>query len=175
MRSIIEKKSKKGQFGIITFVGLMFVLLFLAPFVVKIVRSSVGGFSDAITPINAEAGASVDYVEDTFINMWDWVLFLVFSLNVLLLLISAFFIDTHPAFVIVYILTMFFMMTFAPSILDSLEAVYYDSAMTDATTGHDAGRLLPTTEFLIENFGTVILGIAVLSGIVMYAKFKYFT
>jgi len=166
--------NKKAQFGIITFVGLMFVLLFLAPFVVKIVRSSVGGFSDAITPINAEAGANVDAIEDTFINMWDWVIFLVFTLNVLLLLISSFFIDTHPAFVIVYILTMFFLMTFAPSILDTLEKVYNEEPMTNATTGHDAGRLLPTTEFLINNFGNVVLGIIVLSGIVMYAKFKYF-
>jgi len=177
MRGILDNKKvgKKGQFGIITFVGLMFVLLFLAPFVVKIVRSSVGGFSDAITPINAEAGANVDFVEDTFINMWDWVIFLVFSLNVLLLLISSFFIDTHPAFVIVYIMTMFFVMTFAPAMLDALEAVYYDDAMVAMDDGHQAGALLPTTEFLINNFGTVILGIIVLSGIIMYAKFKYFT
>ena len=175
MRSLIAPKSKKAQFGIITFVGLMFVLLLLAPFVVKIVRSSVGGFSDAITTVNAEAGANVDAIEDTFINMWDWVIFLVFSLNVLLLLISSFFIDTHPAFVIVYIMAVFFLMMFAPSMADTVETVFYDSAMTNMTTGHQAGALLPTTEFLINNFGTVLLGIIVLSGIIMYAKFKYFT
>ena len=175
MRKIIEKKNKKGQFGIIAFVGFFLVLLFLAPFVVKIVRSSVGGFSDQLAGIDANAATQVDFVEDTFIGLWDWVIFLAFVFNVVLLLISSFFIDTHPAFVIVYIMTAFFLMAFAPSVLDTVEKVYDNAEMSNATTGHDSGAYLPITEFLINNFGGILLTIIVLSGIIMYAKFKYFT
>jgi len=165
--------NKTGQFGMITFIGLILVMLFLAPIVVKIVRSSVGGFSDGLANVNQDAANQVDAVEDTFITLWDWVIFLMFGLNVIILLLSSFFIDTHPAFVIVYILTMFFMFAFAPSILDALETSY--DALGDAPSGHDSGSYLPITEFLINNFGTLMLSIAILSGIVMYAKFKYFT
>ena len=165
--------NKKAQFGIITFVAVFLVLLFLAPFVVKIVRSSVGGFSDSLATVNADAAATVDGIETTFLNLWDWVILLGFAFNVILLLISSFFIDTQPAFVIVYVLTMFFVMAFAPSVLDSLETTY--DALGDAATGHDSGAYLPATEFLIDNFGGVMLSIIVLSGIIMYAKFKYFT
>lgn len=165
--------NSKAQFGMITFIGLIFVMLFLAPIVVKIVRSSVGGFSDGLANVNEDAAGEVDAVEDTFIALWDWVIFLMFGLNVIILLLSSFFIDTHPAFVIVYILTMFFMFAFAPSILDALETSY--DALGDAGSGHDSGAYLPITEFLINNFGTLMLTIAILSGIVMYAKFKYFT
>jgi len=165
--------NSRAQFGMITFIGLVLVMLFLAPIVVKIVRSSVGGFSDGLENVNADAAAEVDAIENTFITLWDWVIFLMFGLNVIILLLSSFFIDTHPAFVIVYILTMFFMFAFAPSILDSLEVSY--NQLGDAATGHDSGAYLPITEFLINNFGTLMLSIAILSGIVMYAKFKYFT
>jgi len=167
--------NSKAQFGMITFIGLIFVMLFLAPIVVKIVRSSVGGFSDGLANVNEDAAGEVDAIEDTFITLWDWVIFLMFGLNVIILLLSSFFIDTHPAFVIVYILTMFFMFAFAPSILDTLEDVYNNEHINDAATGHNAGAYLPITEFLINNFGTLMLSIAILSGIVMYAKFKYFT
>jgi hypothetical protein len=165
--------NKSGQFGIIAFVAMFIILLFLAPFVIKIVRTSVGGFSDQITVINSEAGANVDFVEESFLNLWDWVILLAFGFNVMLLLISSFFIDTEPAFVIVYILTVFFLMSFAPSALDSIQDVYNE--LGDASTGHDSGAYLPATEFLINNFGGILLSIIVLSGIIMYAKFKYFT
>jgi hypothetical protein len=165
--------NSKAQFGMITFIGLILVMLFLAPIVIKIVRSSVGGFSDGLENVNSAAADEVDAIEDTFISLWDWVIFLMFGLNVIILLLSSFFIDTHPAFVIVYILTMFFMFAFAPSILDGLEASY--NQLGDAASGHDSGAYLPITEFLINNFGTLMLSIAILSGIVMYAKFKYFT
>ena len=97
MRKLLENKrkpmNKRGQIAIISFVGMVIVMLMLAPIVVKIVRSSVGGFSDQITPINAEAGASVDFIETTFLNLWDWVILLGFAFNIILLLISSFFID----------------------------------------------------------------------------------
>jgi len=59
--------------------------------------------------------------------------------------------------------------------LDAVEVVYNDASMSNATTGHDSGAFLPTTEFMINNFGGIILTIIILSGIIMYAKFKYFT
>lgn len=164
--------NKKAQLGIIVFVGMFLVLLFLAPFVVKIVRSSVGGFADAINSTNEGAATTVRGIEGTFLSLWDWVILLGFAFNVVLLLLTSFFIDTHPAFVIVYIMAVFFLMAFAPSMIDALETMYDE--LGDAATGHDSGAYLPATEFLIDNFGGVLLSIIVLSGIIMYAKFKYF-
>ena len=43
---------------------------------------------------------------------------------------------------------------------------------TDAFS--DAVNLMPITNWLMQNFSVTLLGIAILSGVIMYAKFKVF-
>ena len=159
----------KAQIGIISMIGVVIVLLFLAPIVINIVRTTTSEFSGAINSTDQNAAQTVDVITNRFVGLWDWVLILVFGLNVLLLLVSSFFIDTHPAFIIVYILLAFFTFAFAPNILDSVDKVY-DSAHYAG----DVAAYLPFMDWLRSNFGGVLLGVVVLSGIIMYAKFKYF-
>ena len=161
--------NRKAQVGIVSFVGVVIALLFLAPIFLNVVTTTTGEFADAINSTDANAAAAVDSITNTYTGLWDWVLILVFGLNILLLLISAFFIDTHPAFMLVFIMIAFFTMAFAPNILDATDKIY-----NSAHYAGDVAAYLPFMDFLRSNFGAIILGIFVLTGIIMYAKFKYF-
>ena len=162
--------SSRGQIGIVSIVGVIIALLFLAPILLNIVKTTTSEFSDALNSTDTNAAATVTGIKDTYVNLWDWVLILVFALNVLLLFISAFFIDTHPAFILVFIMVAFFTMAFAPNILDAVDQLWGDAHYAGET-----GTQLAFMNFLRENFGGVLLSIFVLAGIIMYAKFKYFS
>jgi len=160
---------KRAQVGIISFVGVVIALLFLAPMFLNIVTTTTGEFADAINGTDANAAATVDSITSTYTSLWDWTLILIFALNVILLFISAFFIDTHPAFILVFIMIAFFTMAFAPNILDATDKIY-----NSAQYAGDVAAYLPFMDFIRGNFGAIILGIFVMCGIIMYAKFKYF-
>ena len=162
--------NNRGQIGVVAIVGVIIALLFMAPIFLNIVNTTVGEFSDAINNTSPTASDAVDSIKGTYTGLWDWVLILIFGLNVLLLLISAFFIDTHPAFILVFIMVAFFTLAFAPNILDATDKIY-----TDAHYAGEVNAYLPFMDFIRNNFGAVILAIFFLSGIIMYAKIKYFS
>ena len=161
--------NKNAQVGIVAFVGVVIALIFLAPIFLNIVTTTTGEFADALNSTDSNAAAAVDSITNTYTGLWDWVLIIIFGLNIVLLLISAFFIDTHPAFLLVYIMVAFFTMAFAPNILDATDKIY-----NSAHYAGDVAAYLPFMDFLRGHFGAIILGILVLSGIIMYGKFKYF-
>ena len=160
----------KGQVGIVSLVGVIIALLFLAPILLKIVTTTTGEFQDAINSTDPTAAATVGSITNTYTSLWDWALIVIFGLNIILLLISAFFIDTHPAFLLVFIMIAFFTMAFAPNILDATDKIY-----NSAYYAGDVAAYLPFMDFVRSHFGAIILGLFVLCGIIMYAKFKYFS
>lgn len=171
-RSIQEEKkkmlNKKAQgFGIIAFVGVVVVILILAPILINIVTTTLGEVSDNINNTSPTASNAIDSVETSFTNLWDLVIIMVFLLNIILLFLTAFFIDTHPAFMILYIMFAFFAIVFIPNIMDAVDAIYDQYSA-------DVGAYLPLTEFLVNNFSYVLLAVIALSGIILYAKIKYF-
>ena len=164
----MNKRGQVSQFPILTAVGIILLLLFLAPFMLKIVNDPLDKFQDAITNQSTDAGEAVGTVKDTFLNFWDTLIIIAFTITMVLLLISAFLIDVHPIFSLLYILLCFFTMIFAPMVLDVLDQIYEHAQFSGLV-----GSYLPLTSFVRSNFAVIILSIMVLSGIIMYAKFKF--
>ena len=160
---------KKGQmdFPIITLIVVIVVLLLLSPILMKIVKTSTDKFGDSLSSQSPEAEAQIDGITEHFTNWWDIVIMCLFLFNVVLLFISAFLVDVHPAFILIYLVIAFFTVLFAPSMLTALEAIWNSPSFVAETA------LLPYTAFILNNFGIIILATIVLSGIIMYAKFKY--
>lgn len=129
----------------------------LTPFAVNL-NNSAPAVSSTITALQTKTG-----------TFWDYALVLFFVFNVLLLFISAFMVDIHPAFIILYILSVFFLVIFGNSMLTVLDQIWLMMG-TDLETAQT-----PMTQFIINNFTIVNLGIIVLSGIIMYSKFKLFS
>jgi len=167
-------KKAQAEVGIVALVGVIIVLLFLAPIMLKIVSTTIGSTSDAINSTSPDAANTMNYLSGTFVTFWDYLILISFLVSMLMLLISSFFIDTHPVFLVFYIMIAFLVVIFAPEILQSVNAVWDNSGMT-MHDGTMVSLALPLTDFLRGNFGAVILGVIVLSGIIMYAKIKYFS
>jgi len=161
--------SKKAQIEIpiITFIVVVAGLIIMAPFVLKSVKSILDPFSAGVGNITAEAGASVSFVKDTFVNFWDWVILIAFTINVIMLLITAFLVDTHPVFLVMYIIFGVFTFAFAPMIKDVMDKIYNSSELATEVSS------LPIVDFLREYFGIILLVIFVISGIIMYYKFRF--
>ncbi|OQY40976.1 MAG: hypothetical protein B6229_00290 [Spirochaetaceae bacterium 4572_7] len=162
--------NNRGQIGVVAMVGVVIAILFLAPILLKIVTETTGKFATALNSTDSGAAEAVTGIATTYTNLWDWTLIIIFGLNVILLLISAFFIDTHPAFILVFIMLSFFLLAFAPNILEAVDKIYDDAYYAGAV--HD---YLPAMDFLRTNFGAILLAVLVLAGIIMYGKFKYFS
>lgn len=168
MRSILSKKNKKAQGNsIIAFIVIVLGLLFLAPIIYKIVGTAVGGFGNGIASMSPVANQTAQGISNSFTGFLDTFIAIAFLVNVLVLLVTSFLVDVHPAFLILYILTAVFSLIFAPTVYTSLDALWNNSQFTEAAAG------LPLTGFILQNFGVILLGVLVLSGIVMYAKFKF--
>ena len=159
----------KGQvLSIIIFFGLIVATFIFAIVIMNLTNSVLTPFSASMGNVSTQAGSNVTFIKNTFVTWWDWTIMFFFVLNLLLLFISAFMVDVHPAFIVLYILTCLFLVIFGYSMIEATNRIFESSSMLTS-----AG-LLPMTNWVQDNFNYVMLGIMILSGIVMYAKVKMF-
>lgn len=162
--------NKKGQldYPIITLIVIIFGLLLIAPFTLKIVLTVKENLGNSLGNMSTEAGdiakANSDHVFNTFTNFYDQALIFVFFIALIVMFISSFLIDAHPIFVIIYIFICFMTIIFSPSIIHSLDVVYESSTMT-AEVSH-----LGFLDTLRTYFGEFLVGIMVVTGIIIYGK-----
>jgi len=158
--------NKRGQVEIVAFIGVIVTLLFLAPIMLKIVNTSVGGFSDAINSTSPEAATEVDYVHDTFVSFWDILIAIGFLVNVLLLFIFAFLVDTHPIFSLLYLIGAMITLMFSHIFVTPIETILGMNAFSEEVLQ------IPITNFIVNWFDLIVLGIIIVTGIITYGKFK---
>jgi hypothetical protein len=165
--------NKKSQAeSIIIFFVLIIAVLIVSIIVLRITNSVITPFAQQLNsstnPIMHNAGGAVTYAQGKFTSVWDWTIILLLLVNVIILMVSAFLIDIHPAFVVIYIFAGIFLFIFGNFALGALDAIWggMGTAVETAQT--------PLEQFLINNFQWFMLGIYVLSGIIMYAKLKFF-
>lgn len=161
-------KTKKGQAtSIIVFFMLIVAILIASIIILRVTNAIVTPFKAVINNTNAQAGSAVDFLQNRYTTFWDIAIILLFAVNVLLLFISSFMVDVHPAFVIIYIFSVVFLFVFGNLALSALDAIWglVGTSVETAQT--------PLQQFLINNFQLIMIGIVVLSGVVMYAKFKF--
>lgn len=161
-------KNKKGQIeGIIALVVFGIFIFILGPVILKVFSSMLGGFSTGLSRVDNVSADAVTFGLNRFTNFWDVALLLGFVANVVVLFISSFLIDIHPAFIILYILGVFFLFVLAPDILNIVQPFQSNTGEFANQTASLAG-----TNWLYNNFVFVLLGIVFITGIIMFAKFK---
>jgi len=170
LSKIGKNKSKKAQLDIpiLGFVVIVIGLIIFAPIMLKIFNSIKYPMSSAFTNVSVEAGAGFDKAISPLTNWWDKIIIFVFILSVLLLFISAFLIDTHPLFVVLYVLTCFFVVIFSNNIMKAADHIY------DSSQFAEEANELSFMNFLRNNFFGVLLGIIIITGIIMYGKIAFF-
>jgi len=183
MRSILNKKfrkrNKKAQaLSVVFFFIIILAVLVLAVLLMSLVNTILEPFREQIAPLSNESATAVATIQSGFNNTWDWVIVMLFLFNTVILLFSSFMVDIHPAFLIIYIIALMFLFMFGSTILGALDAVYNPTGVFgsgNVTAGGNAIDRMPLVSWILNNFTLVILGIVILSGVIMYAKFKFGT
>lgn len=164
----MNNKNKGGQIeGIIALIVFALFIFILGPVVLKIFSSMFGGFSAGLSQVDNVSADAVTFGLNRFTNFWDVALLLGFIANILVLFISSFMIDIHPAFIVLYIIGVFFLFVLAPDILNIVKPFQSNVGDFANQTANLAG-----TNWLYNNFAFVLLGIVFITGIIMFAKFK---
>jgi hypothetical protein len=170
------KTNKKAQIqSIIFFAGLVLMLLIAAPIIMKMTNQVLGKFGTSLasspsTNLTAATGA-VTKVQTVFTTSFDWIIMFLLLFNIVLLLITAFLVDVHPAFLIIYIIALVFLFIFAPMILDAVTNIW-DYMDAVAPSSPSLQTYMPMVGWVKDHYTIFILGIAILSGIIMYGKFR---
>jgi len=165
-------RNKKGQidYPIIAFIVLVIGLMILAPVMLKIFTSIQEPMSNSFGNLSAGGAVAQDnynHVMNTGINFWDKIILFAFILAVLLLLISAFLIDTSPVWVILYIFISFMVILFAPDIISALDGIYNNPAFATSVAR------LTFIASIRDNFGAILVGLMTLTGVIMYGKVAF--
>jgi hypothetical protein len=168
--------NKRGQItGIIAFVLIVITLIMLAPFLIKIVMTPSQKFVTAIANVdtNNVTVAATSKITGTFTGAIDWIIVAMFFINVIILLVTSFLVDIHPAFFVIYLIAIFFLVLFAPTFITFADTLYDNPSFTTLPNGEDLTSYLPITNWIFDNFGLVIMTVIILSGLIMFGKFKF--
>jgi len=166
MRSILNNKKGQMEYPIISFIAVIVILLVMAPFMLKIFNSVLTPFASGVGNVSAEAGARVTHVKDVFITFWDMVIMIAFLISLVLLFITAFLVDTHPAFLIMFIIFGVFTFMFIPAILQLVDTIYANPSLALEVSQ------LPLADFVGQNFIPIMVGFYFVIGIIVYARFR---
>lgn len=162
--------NKKGQLDVpvITFAVVLIGLIILAPVVLKLWNSIHTPLSSALGNTTGQGGViaqqNVDKIFNTASNMWDKVVMIAVIFSLMLMLISSFLINTHPFWVVVYIIVTFLLVLFAPNIIQVADNIYENANFNTEV------NQLSIMDFMRNNYPYVLVGTIVLSGIIMYGK-----
>lgn len=166
--------NNKGQLGgIVFFSAMVIVIILIAPIILKVATTMLDRTASqlAIIQPSNQSSTQVTFVKNQITGTFDWFIIALVFVNMLVLFVSAFLIDVHPAFLILYIVGAFMLVLTMPYTLASAEKIY---SMAQFSQGSDnVIQYIPLTEFLFNNFGVFIVGIIFLSGIIMYAKIRF--
>lgn len=169
----LKKKNKKAQtdFPILMVAFMIIGLLILSPIILKIfisMRDGLGAGFGNVTNGGVEAQTAYNSVMNTAINAWDKVVVAFFVLMILLLFVSAFMIDAHPFFIILYILMAFFLILIAPNMIEAVDKIYDSSIFATETA------MLVFMNSLRSHYAEYLVGLMVITGIIIYGKIALF-
>lgn len=166
--------NKKGDLqSIIMFSAVFLIIIMLAPMLLKIVVTPLNKFGDALSNVDSSKKSvdAVNYVKNKFTGLFDWIIMFFFIFNVVLLIVTAFLVDIHPAFAIIYIVGLFFLIITAPAMLGAINNIW---DMAQFSTGDEnVTQYLPMLNFVREHFTFIVLGIAIISGLIMFGKYRF--
>jgi hypothetical protein len=159
---------KKGQLDIpiLGFVIIVIAILLAAPLLLKINTDILTNIDTSVSNVSLAGGAAAATVQTGFTNFWDYAVVFAFFASIIILLLSAFLVDVHPVFYVVWFIAMVMLFMFAADLFEMLDQVY-----TSPTFATEVAAL-PLTNFLYENVILITLGVAMLSAMIMYSKYK---
>lgn len=160
--------NKRGQVqDVIYFAGLAVATLIVGVVIYFLFSTMLTRTATAISPIDNVSATALTYGNTTLTNFWDIILVIFLFFNVLLLFFSAFLIDIHPAFLVVYIIGAFVLVLLMPTFQTIIGKFY------DAPTFSASASAMPSSVWFYNNFQVIVLAIIFITAIILFAKWKF--
>jgi len=161
--------AKKGQadYPIISIIIIIIFLLFMAPFMLKIFKAVTIPLKLAVNDTPAAVSA-INTIDKTWMNFWDIIVMMTFVVSIILMIVSAFFVNTHPIFFVVYLVLTIVTFILAPSMMDTLDKVWTSPQFAGTSEETNIVSKLPFTDYLRTHFSMVLLMIVAVTGVVMF-------
>lgn len=162
-----KRKNKRGSmidvfFLVVTITGLAIFILIVSHVTPKITDGLKE--MDGLNKTN-ESKEALDAVEENN-NKLDGILLFIFVGLIIGIFITAFLIDSHPVFVVVYI----FLLGFSVLIGVIMNKVY--ESFYNSETLNETARELTFTTAILNNYVPIIIGVGIITMIIIFAKPK---
>ncbi len=161
-----KRMNKRGVSDVVTWVITIIGLLILAPIMLLVVNSILDPYQAQVGNITAAAGEGVGTVKDTFITFWDWLIAIAFLVNMILLFVFAFMVESHPIYAFFYFISSVIALMFSKLVMAPVTTIFGMDAFSKEVLQ------LPITNFIVTRFDLILLGVIIVTGIIMYGKFR---
>jgi hypothetical protein len=173
LTSILKKKRAQVDFAPAMIIAIVIALLIMAPIMLRIISTVTGTFFLQMNDTAPEAVREASGAVDTVYHFFDYLVVIFLFVNIIVMFISAWFIDTYPVFIVLYIMFAFIFVLFLPNLLDAVDAVWdKTSSMDDLDPWREGSINLTYTDWIRRNLIMFMIIIFGLTGIITYAKFK---
>jgi hypothetical protein len=170
LRPLVNKKAQV-EFSPAIVIALIIGLIIFTPIMIKIIGTTTGTFFSQMNDTAPDAVRQADGAVDKVYNFFDYLIIIAIFINIIVLFISAWFIDTSPVFIILYIMFAFIFVLFLPNLLDATDRVWERMETVD-DPWREGSMPLTYTDWIRQNLIMTSVVIIALSGIITYAKFK---
>lgn len=157
--------NKKAQSDIAFFAAFLIGLVIIAPVLLMIIRTSIGGFSEGLQAAGYNYSANtVATIQESFTNFYDFLIIATMVAAIVVLIITSFLVNVHPVFILFYIIECFVSMLIMSQLVNTANTVWLNDKIAPMSI------YLPATQFVMEYYGLVLLAVMILTGIIMYSK-----
>jgi len=170
LRPLVKKKAQV-EFSPAIVIAVIIGLIIFAPIMIKIIGTTTGTFFTQMNTSAPTAVAEASGAVDKVYNFFDYLIVIAIFINIIVLFISAWFIDTNPVFIILYIMFAFIFVLFLPNLLDATDRIWDRMELVE-DPWRDGSMNLTFTDWIRQNLIMTSVVVIALSGIITYAKFK---
>jgi len=157
-----------GPQDIIVVIVFIFIIGVMSLVIDKAIRETIPDIEGKINDTRADADVSTGFSRVMGVTgMLDKIGFAIFAGLVLLLIVSAFLVDTHPIFYPFFILILIISVIISVPLSNAWEEITADSAFTEAKAD------FPITDHILGKLPVYTVVIGFLGILVLYAKSRY--
>jgi len=162
------------EFPIVPFVIGVIFLIILGPLLFKALSTTKSSLDTSLGNLSSnnniagalEAKDAADAIFNTGINFLDEMIIFSFVILLILLFISAFLIDSHPFWAVLWIVGCFILVIIMPYTVEALRDLYAPGLILSAAELNNFNFV----NVLINNFGKFLAIIMAITGIIIYGK-----
>jgi hypothetical protein len=157
---------KTGQFDVGVVIATLVFLLILAPIMLHLVSSFNSQFQNlSSTIISPETNATIEHIDTTFTNFWDWFVIMWYVMAIIILFISSFFVEINPIFFGIYVVFAMVLVLLTDGLNDMLVQIYQNTTLLATDVAN-----MPYTSWFAGHMIIITMMVIMITGIIMFAK-----